>query len=120
MEIVIAEMIKKLRNEKGMTMRQLGEQIGVSDSAVSQYETGGRKPPLDVCVKLANLFDVSLEVLIRGKEKDRPEERSFASVSKRVENYSVAELRELGSLITYLQYRKEREQSEGQGSADSP
>lgn len=57
MEIVIAEMIKKLRNEKGMTMRQLGERIGVSDSAVSQYETGGRKPPLDVCVKLANLFD---------------------------------------------------------------
>ena len=120
MEIVVDQMIRKFRKEKGMTVRQLGAEIGVSDSLISLYETGKRNPPIDACVKLANLFDVSLEVLIRGKEKDRPEERSFASVSKRVENYSVAELRELGSLITYLQYRKEREQSEGQGSEDSP
>lgn len=101
MEIVIAEMIKKLRNEKGLTMRQLGEQIGVSDSAVSQYETGGRKPPLDVCVKLANLFDVSLEVLIRGKEKDRPEERSFASVSKRMVKSIVPSGKEFNITLIY-------------------
>ena len=119
MEIVVDQMIRKFRKEKGMTVRQLGAEIGVSDSLISLYETGKRNPPIDACVKLANLFDVSLEVLIRGKEKDRPEERSFESVSKRFENYSAAELRELGSLITYLQYRKEREQSEGQGSADS-
>ena len=76
--------------------------------------------PLEILCKMADKFDCSLDLLVRGKEKDRPEERSFASVSKRVENYSVAELRELGSLITYLQYRKEREQSEGQVSEDSP
>jgi len=120
MEIVISEMIKKLRKEKRMTMRQLGDGIGVSDSAVSQYESGERRPPIDVCVKLAELFDVSLDVLILGKEKDRSEERSLAAVSKRVESYPLEDLRELGHLITYLQYRKEREQREGQGSVDTP
>ena len=82
MEIVISESVKRLRKEKGLTMRQLGACVGVSDSAIAQYESGERKPPIDVCVKLANLFDVSLDVLVRGKEKDRPAGRSLTEVAK--------------------------------------
>ena len=114
------ESMRSIRKSKGMTMKELGELVGVAEVTVSFYETGKREPSLDVLCKIADALDVSLDMLVRGKEKDRPEERSFESVSKRFENYSAAELRELGSLITYLQYRKEREQSEGQGSADSP
>ena len=112
--------LKEIRTEKGMSIEELSEKSNLSKPQLWSYESGRREPPIDALIALADVLDVTLDKLIRGKEKDRPEERSFESVSKRFENYSAAELRELGSLITYLQYRKEREQSEGQGSADSP
>lgn len=99
MEIVISESVKRLRKEKGLTMRQLGACVGVSDSAIAQYESGERKPPIDVCVKLANLFDVSLDVLVRGKEKDRPEGRSREEMLKMYDQMSEEELVLLQHLI---------------------
>ena len=111
--------LKEIRTEKGLSVDELSEKSNLTKPQLWSYESGRREPPLDALIALADALDVSLDMLVRGKEKDRPEERSFESVSKRFEKYSAAELRELGSLITYLQYRKEREQSEGQGSADS-
>lgn len=112
--------MKNVRESKGISVGELSEKLKIAKQTLWAYERGERSPTPDVLCAIADALDVSLDMLVRGKEKDRPEERSFASVSKRVENYSVAELRELGSLITYLQYRKEREQSEGQVSEDSP
>lgn len=111
--------LKAIREASGLSVDELAEKSGLSKMKIWNYESGRNQPDPEALCSLADALDVSLDMLIRGKEKDRHEERSFASVSKRFENFSVAELRELGSLITYLQYRKEREQSEGQGSADS-
>ena len=114
------ENLRTLRKQKGFTMKSIGEVVGVAEPTIASYETGRREPPLDVLCALADTLDVSLDYLVRGKEKDRPEERSMEAAISRFENYSPAQLRELGSLITYLQYRKERELSEGQDSAGSP
>lgn len=114
------EEMRKLRKQKGLSMKQLGEMVGLAEVTISTYETGRSEPSLDALCAIADVLDVSLDYLVRGKEKDRPEERSMEAAISRFENYSPAQLRELGSLITYLQYRKERELSEGQDSAGSP
>lgn len=38
------ERLRTLRKQKGITMKQLGAVVGVSESAISLYETGNRQP----------------------------------------------------------------------------
>ena len=99
MEIVVAEMIKRFRKEKGLTTKQLGRIIGVSDSAISLYETGERTPPVLACVRLAAAFDCSLDFLIHGKEKDRLAGRSREELLKMFDSMTEGELEYLGALL---------------------
>lgn len=52
--------IKELRKSKKMTQQELGDKIGVSNSAVANYEKGFRAPLQDTLFKLAEVFDVSV------------------------------------------------------------
>lgn len=58
------ERIKELRKEKSITMKRLGEIIGVSEGAVSQYENGKRQPDYDILKKIADYFNVSTDYLL--------------------------------------------------------
>ena len=61
--------IAELRKEKGMTLKQLGETLGVRDNTLSQYETGKRNPQLGLLQEIADLFQVSIEYLTKNTDK---------------------------------------------------
>lgn len=65
------ERIKRLRKEKGLTQLQLAEKLNVTDKAVSKWEVGEANPDLNLIIKLAALFDVSLDYLLTGDETDK-------------------------------------------------
>lgn len=60
------KMLRQLRKEHGYTLKELGKLMGVSDAAVSQWESGKREASYEVQLKLAELFDVSVDFLLRG------------------------------------------------------
>ncbi len=59
--------LRALRLQHGLTMRQLGDMLGVSDSYISQMETSNKVPNVAMLLKIANLFNVSLDQLARDK-----------------------------------------------------
>jgi len=61
--------LKQLRKQAGMTMRQVAELLGVSDSAISLYESGKRSPGYESLRLLADHFGVTVDYLI-GREED--------------------------------------------------
>lgn len=61
--------IKNLRKDKGLTQQQLAEKLNVTDKAVSKWEVGESKPDLAIIVNMASLFQVSIDYLLTGKEK---------------------------------------------------
>jgi transcriptional regulator with XRE-family HTH domain len=61
------EKLKSLRQQRGLTMRQLGELLEVSDSYVSKMETGDKIPNVVMVLRVANLFEVTTDVLIRDE-----------------------------------------------------
>lgn len=61
--------IAELRKENNLTLKELGEAIGVRDNTLSQYETGKRNPQLGLLQELANYFNVSLEYLTKNTNK---------------------------------------------------
>jgi len=67
------ETIKRLRREKDMTQEQLAEYLNISTQAVSRWETNSSLPDISLIPMIANMFDVSADVLlgidIASKEK---------------------------------------------------
>ena len=55
--------IKELRNKKHLTLKELGEQVGMPNNTLSQYETGKREPKLETWQKLADFFGVPTSYL---------------------------------------------------------
>ena len=60
--------IKNIRETKGMTQAELAEQIGVSDKAVSKWETGKGLPDITLIEPLAKALGVSVMELISGDQ----------------------------------------------------
>ena len=61
--------ISALRRAKGMTQRELGEQLFVSDKTVSRWERDECTPDLSLIPLIADLFGVTADELLRGERK---------------------------------------------------
>ena len=59
--------LRKLRENRGLTQRALGEQIGVSDKAVSKWETERGLPDLTLLEPLSRALGVSVAELLAGE-----------------------------------------------------
>lgn len=65
----ISTMLKEKRTEYELTQEQLSEKIFVSRKTISNWETGKSTPDIDSLIRLANLFDVSLDnLLLEGSD----------------------------------------------------
>ena len=71
-EIMEFENIRSLRVDNGYTQKQIGEYLGISQNTYSQYEIGVLKYPVDVLIKLADLYNVSLDYLVGRTNKKEP------------------------------------------------
>jgi transcriptional regulator with XRE-family HTH domain len=79
--------ITALRKAAGMNQSQLANKLQISTSAIGMYEQGRRKPNQDVENALADVFNVSIDVL-RGRDIDSVEH--YDSLVKRLTMYANA------------------------------
>lgn len=63
----LAENIYRFRTEQNMSQIDLADALEVSRQSVSKWETGTAVPELDKLVKMAKLFEVSLDELVNGE-----------------------------------------------------
>ena len=63
----IAENIKRLRKQAGMSQEELAAKIGKTSAAVSQYENGRTVPRMGVIEDMAQIFGVSKSALVESK-----------------------------------------------------
>ena len=56
--------LKELRNEKGLTQKELAKKIDSTDKSIWAYENNVAVPPLDVLLKLADVFECSIDYLV--------------------------------------------------------
>lgn len=64
----LSEKIQKLRKEKGLTQEQFAEQLFVSRTAVSKWETGRGTPSIESLKQIADLFHITLDQLLSAEE----------------------------------------------------
>lgn len=70
----IGARIRTVRRERGWTQDQLANAVGVSRSAVAQWETGRAGQVTGNLTRIAATLDVGVEFLMYGDEKRAPAE----------------------------------------------
>ena len=66
-QIKIGAFISERRKAKGWTQSQLAEKLGITDKAISKWETGRSMPDLSLFMPLCTLLDVTLNELFAGQ-----------------------------------------------------
>ncbi len=61
---MLAERLKQLRSEKGITQIQLAEMLGVSKGTVAMWETNKRKPSFEILNELSDIFDRRMDYIL--------------------------------------------------------
>lgn len=56
--------IRELRNERGISQKDLAGKIGVAQNTIAQYEKGTAKTSLDVLVNLADILKTTTDYLL--------------------------------------------------------
>lgn len=67
-QIKIGKFIASCRKEKGMTQAYLAEKLGISDRAVSKWETGKSLPDTGIMLELCDLLDINVNELLSGEK----------------------------------------------------
>ena len=75
-KITIGKFIAALRRANGMTQRELGEKLFVSDKTVSRWECDECTPDLSLIPTIAEIFGITTDELLRGERNNYERERS--------------------------------------------
>lgn len=60
----LAQNLKYLREQKGLSQRDFSTALGISNAAVGMWEQNHRKPDIEMIIRLAEYFGVTLDDLI--------------------------------------------------------
>ena len=86
----IGRFIASCRKECGYTQVSLGEKLGITDRAVSKWETGKGMPDASIMLELCNLLKISVNELLTGEHiamenyKEKAEENLLELQEKKV------------------------------------
>jgi transcriptional regulator with XRE-family HTH domain len=111
----VARNIKKYRKEKGMTLKELAEKVGITEATMQKYEAGNIKSiTMDMFYKIAQSLDIPSENLSEwedGELEEYRKQRKNDEESKLLKKYSMlskGHKRAVRSLIDSLLECQER------------
>jgi transcriptional regulator with XRE-family HTH domain len=77
----VGNRIKELRKKLGITQSDLAKKIGIQRGSVASYEIGRTKPSHSNLEKISKIFNISLDFLLKGDEKENcPNSANFISI----------------------------------------
>lgn len=89
-QIKIGKFISSCRKEQGMTQAALAEKLGISDRAVSKWETGKSMPDSGIMLELCELLGINVNELLSGERimtevYDKRAEENLLEMRRQVE-----------------------------------
>jgi transcriptional regulator with XRE-family HTH domain len=101
----IPERLVTLRTMNRLSMRELGEKVGVSHTAISNYEKGEDRPRPSVLVKLGEVFEVSTEYFFKPltMEVSSISYRKTSDLTKKEQNAVEARVKERIEKYTFIE-----------------
>lgn len=85
--------ISSLRKANGYTQADLAEMLGVSNKTISSWETNNSTPDLSILPAIADIFNVSIDELIRGEKKASNINLELSQKSEKIRNNMIKSLK---------------------------
>lgn len=60
--------LKIYRKQSNLTQEEIADKLGVSRQAVAKWERGETLPDIESCIKLADLYGITVDMLVRNIE----------------------------------------------------
>jgi len=111
--------LHQLREEKGLTRVQVAKEFAVSPSTYGKWELGKRKPDSDTMIKLAELYQVSVDYLLGTTDNPMPasekkevsirdEDIKFALWGEAKDEITEEEMEDVRAYARFVAERKKR------------
>ncbi len=72
MREILAKRLKACRKEKGFTQGQIAIYCDITEKTYQNYELMTREPKLEILIKIADIFNVSLDYLVGRTDTKEP------------------------------------------------
>ncbi|MBE6877258.1 MAG: helix-turn-helix transcriptional regulator [Ruminococcus sp.] len=86
-----------LRNQKGITQKELADYLHISKSSVGMWEHGQRDPDTAMLLKIADFYEVTVDYLLGRESTTSTQQALIAETIRKIES-----LNELTASINYL------------------
>ena len=96
------ETIRRLRKERRLTQQQVADYLGVDRSTYAYYESGRTKINIDILIRLAHFFQVSLAMLVGEEPPVEVLNTTESNLDTILVNDSVARFSQLSREEQYL------------------
>jgi transcriptional regulator with XRE-family HTH domain len=67
--MIVGKIIKEIRENAGLSQEQFAKKLAISRQAVSKWERGAALPDIENIMYISELFNVSLDTIVKGDEK---------------------------------------------------
>ncbi|MEM5650461.1 helix-turn-helix transcriptional regulator [Bacillus cereus] len=67
--MIFSERLKEEREKRNWSQNDLAEKLHVSRQSVSKWETGKNYPSIEIIIHLSDLFDITIDELLRSDEE---------------------------------------------------
>ena len=61
------ELLRRLRKQRGFTIAEAAESVGISRQSLSNYERGVREPSLKILITMSDMYQITLDELAGKK-----------------------------------------------------
>jgi transcriptional regulator with XRE-family HTH domain len=98
----IGALLKKLRNEKGLTQEQFAEIVMVSNRTVSRWENGNNMPDLDILLEISDYYEIDLRELLDGERKSEKMNQELEETVLKAVDYTNSETEQYTKRVHWL------------------
>ena len=94
--------LRTLREQRGYTLEQVAEALGLRNQYVSNYELGKRRPDYETLKKFADFYGVSVDYLLEREDGE------FTRIINKAKAEGIT-AQDLEKALDFLKYAKERD-----------
>ena len=96
------QLIRESRIKQGLTQNQLADAIGVTNKAVSRWETGNSFPDIALLSSLSKVLDLKIEELVLGeKQETTAHDEIIEDIVKEVQNQKNTTAKKIWNILLY-------------------
>jgi transcriptional regulator with XRE-family HTH domain len=102
-KLTFGQRLAKIRKTKGLTQKELGERVGVSQRIIHHYENKAEYPPAPKLIELAQALGMNVEELLGLTSNDGDSYQNInPKLAKRLRLASTLPPHDLKSLVTFI------------------